>query len=123
MPTLRWLLQLWSAGGSALSIEEAQLGDSIQIVGASGATSFAAVHTISHANAEREIEYCYATAGGQNLTAVCKSYVPASCNACDRTYSKSQLKTIRKLHTPQTIAVPWSIPHSRCPICSRLMFA
>ena len=92
--------KLLTESGTVVGIEEVHLGDSVQIIGASGASSFAAVHTISHADADRAITFCYATAAGRNLTAECDNFVPAintwCTGSCD-TYAESGLKTMRDL--------------------------
>ena len=92
--------QLRTESGTVLNIEDVRLGDRVQIIGAAGTSSFAAVHTISHADADRVAAFCYATADGRNVTAECNNFVPAG-NASN--YSESRLKTMRDLEVDDVI--------------------
>lgn len=90
--------QLLTESGRVVLIEEVQLGDVVQIIDRTGGSSFAVVHTISHADASQAVEFCYATAGGRNVTAECANYLPTiEGNASSPSYISSRLKTMRDL--------------------------
>jgi hypothetical protein len=87
-------------------IEQVQLGNSIQIITVSAASSYAAVHTITHADAAAEVLYCYATAAGRNITAECNNFIPAihtSCVAPCNTYAETSLKRVAHLEVGDKI--------------------
>ena len=65
--------QLLTEDGNVLSIEQVHLGSPVQIIGASGKSSYAPVHTISHADADRAVAFCFAETAGPKLTAECSN--------------------------------------------------
>ena len=98
--------QLRMVDGSVVRIEHLQLGDAVQIITASATSAYAAVHTISHANAAVEKVYCYATAAGRNITAECNNFIPAinaSCVGSCNTYAETSLKIMGDLEVGDTI--------------------